>query len=202
MNISDLGIKSIIGWECDGEAGYNHSPEWPGEQSGVTIGIGYDLGQTPANEITQAWRTYVSAQDLEILVGLSGITGERAQEILPHVRHLKFTWQTAEKVFLESTLPIHYLRTLRIYPQVIDLHGHCAGALTSLVFNRGPKLTGTDGRRVEMAEIQKLLQQNDLQAIPEQFEKMRRLWSPKSGLYRRRKEEADLFRLGLSLTGE
>jgi GH24 family phage-related lysozyme (muramidase) len=168
----------------------------------VTIGIGYDLGMTPANEITQAWGPHVSGQDLKILVGLSGATGERAQKLLPHVKHLKFSWETAKKVFLESTLPIHYLRTLRIYPQVIDLHGHCAGALTSLVFNRGPKLTGTDGRRVEMAEIQKLLQQNDLEAIPAQFEAMRRLWSSKSGLYRRRKEEADLFRLGLSLAGE
>jgi len=55
MNLSDLGIKSIIGWECGGEAEYNQAPEWPGEQSGVSIGIGYELGMTPANEIVQSW---------------------------------------------------------------------------------------------------------------------------------------------------
>jgi hypothetical protein len=197
MNISDLGIKSIIGWECDGEAGYNQAPEWPGEQSGVTIGIGYDLGMTPANEITQAWGPHVSAQDLEILVGLSGKTGERAQTLLPHVRHLNFSWEIAQAVFRNSTLPTHYARTLRIYPQTANIHGHCAGALVSVVFNRGPAISGE--RRSEMADIQKLLADNKLIAIPERFEAMQRLWPNTAGLRRRRREEADLFRLGLTL---
>ena len=202
MNISDLAIKSIIGWECGGEAEYNNAPEWPGEQSGVTIGVGYDLGMTPANEIVQAWGPYVSSDDLKVLVGLSGKTGPKAQEILPHVRHLRFTWHTAETVFRETTLPTHFLRTLRAYPQVIDLHGHCAGALVSLVFNRGPKMTSDDGRRVEMADIQALLKFNNLNAIPERFEAMQRLWPNTAGLRRRRREEADLFRLGLAQRGD
>jgi hypothetical protein len=196
MNISDLAIKSIIGWECGGEAEYNNAPEWPGEASGVTIGIGYDLGMTPANEIVQAWGPYVSSDDLKVLVGLSGKTGPKAQELLPHVRHLRFSWETASMVFRESTLPTHFLRTLRIYPQVVDLHGHCAGALVSLVFNRGPALTGD--RRSEMADIQSLLKSNNLNAIPERFEAMQRLWPNTRGLRRRRCEEADLFRLGLA----
>jgi hypothetical protein len=200
MNISDLAIKSIIGWECGGQSEYNNAPEWPGEASGVTIGIGYDLGMTPANEIVQAWGPYVSSDDLKVLVGLSGKTGPKAQELLPHVRHLRFSWQTAETVFRETTLPTHFLRTLRIYPQVIDLHGHCAGALVSLVFNRGPALTGD--RRAEMADIQALLKANNLNAIPERFEAMQRLWPNTGGLRRRRREEADLFRLGLSQRGD
>jgi len=140
---------------------------------------------------------YVTSNDLKVLVGLSGKTGSRGQEILPHVRHLKFAWDIAETVFRETTLPTHFLRTLRVYPQVVDLHGHCAGALVSLVFNRGPELTGD--RRAEMAGIQMLLKANNLQAIPERFEAMQRLWPNTSGLRRRRREEADLFRLGLSL---
>ena len=200
MNISDLAIKSIIGWECGGEAEYNNAPEWPGEQSGITIGIGYDLGMTPANEIVQAWGPYISSDDLKVLVGLSGKTGPKAQELLPHVRHLRFAWETAETVFRETTLPTHFLRTLRVYPQVVDLHGHCAGALVSLVFNRGPALTGD--RRAEMADIQALLKANNLNAIPERFEAMQRLWPNTAGLRRRRREEADLFRLGLVQRGD
>lgn len=200
MNISDLAIKSIIGWECGGEAEYNNAPEWPGEASGVTIGIGYDLGMTVANEIVQAWGPYVSSEDLKVLVGLSGKTGPKAQELLPHVRHLRFAWQTAEIVFRETTLPTHFLRTLRVYPQVVDLHGHCAGALVSLVFNRGPSITGD--RRAEMADIQALLKANNLNAIPERLEAMQRLWPNSAGLRRRRREEADLFRLGLGQRGD
>jgi hypothetical protein len=202
MNISDLAIKSVIGWECGGEAEYNNAPEWPGESSGVTIGIGYDLGMTPANEIAQAWGPYILSEDLKVIVGLSGKTGPKAQELLPHVRHLRFTWETAETVFRETTLPTHFLRTLRVYPQVVDLHGHCAGALVSLVFNRGTKMTSDDGRRVEMADIQSLLKSNNLNAIPERFEAMQRLWPNTGGLRRRRREEADLFRLGLSQRGD
>lgn len=198
MNLSDLAVKSIIGWECDGEAGYNRHPEWPGESSGITIGIGYDLGMTPANEITKAWGPHVSAADLEVLVGLSGTTGERAQALLPHVRHLKIEWQTAQTVFLKTTLPTHYGRTVRVYPETETIHGHCAGALVSLVFNRGPKMTSSDGRRDEMAAIQKLLKEGNLEAIPAQFRKMKRLWPNSSGLRRRRDEEADLFQLGLA----
>jgi GH24 family phage-related lysozyme (muramidase) len=196
MNISELGVKSIIGWECGGESEYNHSPEWPGEQSGITIGIGYDLGMTPANEITQAWGPHISSKDLAVIVALTGKIGAKAQELLPHVRHLKFTWETASKVFAESTLPIHYARTLKIYPQAADIHGHCAGALVSLVFNRGPSIIGD--RRSEMADIKKLLEDGNLSAIPERFEAMQRLWPNTAGLRRRRREEADLFRLGLA----
>lgn len=195
MNISSLAVKSIIGWECGGEAEYNPNPEWPGEESGITIGIGYDLGQTPANEITKAWGPHVSADDLEVLVGLSGKTGAAAQTLLPHVRHLLFLWEAASAVFADSTLPTHYARTLRVYPQAETLHGHCCGALVSLVFNRGPSITGD--RRAEMAEIKKLLIANDLVAIPAQFEAMQRLWPDSRGLRRRRREEAELFRLGL-----
>lgn len=202
MNISDLAIKAIIGWECGGEAEYDSHPEWPGESSGVTIGIGYDLGMTPANEITQAWGPHLSSSDLKILVGLSGKTGKQAQALLPHVRHLKFSWETASAVFRESTLPIHYLRTLRVYPQAVDIHGHCAGALVSLVFNRGPKMASDDGRRTEMSDIQRLLKEKNLNAIPERFEAMQRLWPNTAGLRRRRREEADLFRIGLSQIGE
>jgi hypothetical protein len=155
---------------------------------------------TPANEIVQAWGPYVSGDELKVMVGLSGKTGPKAQELLPHVRHLRFAWQTAETVFRETTLPTHFLRTLRVYPQVVDLHGHCAGALVSLVFNRGPALTGD--RRTEMADIQALLKANNLNAIPERFEAMQRLWPNTRGLRRRRCEEADLFRLGLAQRGE
>jgi len=200
MNLSQRGIKSIIGWETGGQHEYDPQPEWPGESSGVTIGIGWDLGMTPATETARAWAPHLPASTLAALVGVSGRTGEAAQTVLPYVRHLSIPWAAAMAVFEDVTLPTWYLRTLRIYPQAQALHGDCAAALVSLVFNRGPSLTGD--RRREMANIQVLLKTGNLKEIPNQFREMTRLWPKSKGLRRRRGEEADLFEAGLVPAGE
>jgi hypothetical protein len=200
MNLSPRGIKSIIAWETGGESYYDPQPEWPGESSGVTIGIGWDLGMTPASETTRAWGSHLPASTLAALVGVSGRTGEAAQTVLPYVRHLTIPWAAAMAVFEAVTLPTWYLRTLRIYPQAEELPGNCAAALVSLVFNRGPSLTGD--RRREMCNIQALLKTGNFKEIPNQFREMVRLWPNSKGLRRRREEEADLFEAGLVPAGE
>lgn len=200
MNLSQRGIKSIIAWETGGQAEYDPQPEWPGESSGVTIGIGWDLGMTPATETARAWAPHLPASTLAALVGVSGRTGEAAQTVLPYVRHLTIPWAAAMAVFESVTLPTWYLRTLRIYPQAQALHGDCAAALVSLVFNRGASLTGE--RRREMANIQALLKTGNLKEIPNQFREMTRLWPNSKGLRRRREEEAALFESGLVPAGE
>jgi hypothetical protein len=200
MNLSSRGIKSIVGWETGGESYYDRNPEWPGEQSGITIGIGWDLGHTPATETSRAWAPHLNAATLALLVSVSGRKGIAAQEVLPHVRHLNVPWAAAMAVFEKVTLPTWYMRTLRIYPQMVDLQGDCAAALVSLVFNRGSSLSGD--RRKEMVEIQWLLRTGELAGIPDAFRQMTRLWPNSAGLRRRRNEEADLFAAGLVPTGD
>jgi hypothetical protein len=200
MNLSQRGIEAIIRWETGGESYYDPQPEWPGESSGVTIGIGWDLGMTPASETTRAWAPHLPTSTLAALVGVSGRTGEAAQTVLPYVRHLSIPWAAAMAVFEAVTLPTWYLRTLRIYPQAAELPEDCAAALVSLVFNRGASLTGD--RRREMANIQALLKTGNLGEIAKQFREMVRLWPNSKGLRRRREEEADLFAGGLVPAGE
>jgi hypothetical protein len=200
MNLSQRGIKSIIAWETGGQAEYDPQPEWPGESSGVTIGIGWDLGMTPATETARAWAPHLPASTLAALVGVSGRTGEAAQTVLPYVRHLTIPWAAAMAVFEDVTLPTWYLRTLRIYPQAEELPGDCTAALVSLVFNRGASLTGE--RRREMCNIQALLKTGNLKEIPSQFREMARLWPNSKGLRRRRGEEAELFQSGMVPAGE
>jgi len=194
-NLSPKGIKAIIGWETGGESGYDKHPEWPGEKSGITIGVGWDLGHTPATETSRAWSQHLDSNTLAALVSVSGRKGQDAKVVLPHVRHLVVPWESALAVFEEVTIPTWYLRTLRIYPQVGEIPGDCAAALVSLVFNRGASLTGD--RRKEMLRIQELLRVGELDKIPEQFRAMKRLWPDSRGLRRRRDEEATLFEQGL-----
>ena len=200
MNLSERGIERIIYWETGGRAEYDQHPEWPGVESGVTIGIGWDLGQTPATETSRAWTPHLPASTLAPLVAVSGRKGKDAQEVLPHVRHLVVPWAAALAVFEAVTLPTWYMRTLRIYPQMVDLPGDCAATLVSLVFNRGASLTGD--RRREMAEIQTFLRNGDLNQIPKAIREMKRLWPNTAGLRSRRMQEADLFDAGLVPAGE
>lgn len=200
MNLSPRGIAKIIDWETGGESYYDRNPEWPGEASGITIGVGWDLGHTSVAETTRAWRGKIDDATLALLVSVSGHRGEAAQTRLPHVRHLMIPWAAALAVFQEVTIPTWYIRTLRIYPQVDEMPGDCAAALVSLVFNRGPNLTGE--RRREMAEIQRLLRVGELGGVPDQLRAMKRLWPDTKGLRRRRDEEAELFEAGLVPAGE
>ena len=200
MNLSEKGIQSIIRWETGGESYYDPNPEWPGGESGITIGVGWDLGHTHAGETTRAWKGRINDAALALLVSVSTHKGAAAQERLPHVRHISISWAAALEVFREVTLPTWYLRTLRIYPQVESLPGDCAAALVSLVFNRGASLTGE--RRAEMVRIQELLKAGDHAEIPAQLRSMTRLWPTIKGLRRRREEEADLFAGGLVPAGD
>jgi hypothetical protein len=200
MNLSTKGIEAIIRWETGGESYYDPNPEWPGGESGITIGVGWDLGHTHAGETTRAWKGKITDSALALLVSVSTHKGAAAQERLPHVRHIGIPWAAALEVFRGTTIPTWYLRTLRIYPQVEGLPGDCAAALVSLVFNRGASLTGE--RRAEMARIQELLRAGDYAKIPAQLRAMTRLWPTVKGLRRRRDEEADLFEAGLVPVGD
>ena len=115
----------------------------------------------------------------------------------------KVAWQ----VFIEDTLPGFYKQTQSIYPSLENLPLLCRSVLVSIVFNRGTDLRGD--RRKEMKEIQSLLLQADktgqnktqvnrtLAGVEEQIVSMKRLWSPNSGLFKRRQSEANLWRAGL-----
>jgi len=199
-NLSTKGIQAIINWETSGEEYYKKNPIWPGGESGVTIGVGWDLGQTPVSETSRAWAPHLDAATLALLVSVSGRKGEAAKEVLKHVRHLVISWTSALSVFENVTLPTWYMRTLRIYPQVVDLPGDCAAALVSLCFNRGTSLSGE--RRREMCNIQALLRTGNLKEIPKQLREMKRLWPTVEGLRNRRIQEADRFESGLIPAGE
>jgi GH24 family phage-related lysozyme (muramidase) len=191
MNIDDNGIKFIVEQETGGEDEYNCHPEWPGEQSGITIGVGYDLGYNSSTDISWDWGEHVSRIDLARLVACAGIKADSARPLLSAVRDIQIPWESALEVFHEMTMPRFYLQMLRIYPQADELKPNQTAALLSLVFNRGTKLTGD--RRTEMLDIQTALKTNNLATVPDLLRKMDRLWPDTKGLRIRRHAEADLF---------
>ena len=193
--LSKKSIAALIAFEVTSEAFYKQkyqSPIWPGGESGVTIGIGYDLGFYTPKQITDTWGPLVSAADLELLISVKGKTGLKAKASLPSVKQIKIPFDVAIRAFHFFTLPEFASRTKRRYPGVEKLPPDAQGALVSLVYNRGTSIDGD--RRKEMKNIINLVSTGNLGAIATQIRNMKRLWNPQKqgGLITRREKEAQM----------
>jgi hypothetical protein len=193
--LSPKGLQLILDYEVGGgEAYYKRylsRPTWPGGESGVTVGVGYDLGYTPRDRFQGDWH----ALDDEVrdrLAATIGTKGVRARERTKEVKDIVIPWGMAFEVFQRRTLPFWIEQTKKAFPGVEALPWDVLGALTSLVFNRGPAMDGE--RRREMRNIRTAVQERDLEKIARNLRAMKRLWQGKGlpGLLKRREAEAEM----------
>lgn len=194
--ISDKALNLILNYEVGGgESYYNkflYRPTWPGLNSGVTIGIGYDLGYCTLQSFKAAWTGKISTQDIIRLARTLSLKGRSAKGLIPGVKDIRIPWEHALSVFKSYTLPIYADQTNRAFPGADRLHPDAYGALLSLVFNRGSDVTGS--RRIEMKNIRALVPYKNYKAIANEIRKMKRLWvnAGVDGLLKRREDEAKL----------
>ncbi len=198
MNLSSEGLKLLLDYEVGGGESYFRKflsrPTWPGEQSGITIGVGFDLGYNTEAQYSEAWGPVLADTSFDLLRGALGIRGDSARLWLHSrdaVRTIELTWKQALDVFTRITVPRFYMQTMRIYPQAENLPPPARDALISLVFNRGAALAGD--RRAEMLGIQNALRDGRLYDVPDLLRSMKRLWPNTTGLQKRRDAEALLF---------
>jgi hypothetical protein len=192
---STRGLDKIVAFEISSEAFYRsrlQNPIWPGGASGVTIGIGYDLGFNTAAQIEKDWRGKLPDADLAKLVTVAEKKGDAARRALAGVRQVVVPFEPAKAVFYTSTLPRFARMTRQAFPGVEALFADAQAALLSLVYNRGASMSGSS--RSEMRAIRDLVPRKDLAGIAAQLRAMKRLWDPNElpGLHRRRDEEAAL----------
>jgi hypothetical protein len=191
--------KLVLDFEVAGRAGYDQKychPCRPPEDSGITIGIGYDIGYDTANEFIENWKGEISEEDFQALAPAVGLKGDAAQAFLPRVKHLVIPWNAAEKVYHKKTVPKHGRKTVNALHGSEKLQALCFGALFSLIYNRGPKMEGD--RRREMRNIRDLITIGRPDHIPHEFRAMKYLWvNSAPGLVKRREAEAVLFEKGL-----
>ena len=187
MNISPKAFKLIVDYE-----GINKPGIWPGGQSGVTIGYGYDLGYRTLMEFTRDWTGKLPASTMQRLAHTIGKRGDDARIASLALRDIDIPKVASAEVLRENTIPWAIAETRRVFPGVERLPEDAAGALVSLVFNRGGGTKG-DTRR-EMRAIQRAVLTGDLREIAAQLRAMKRLWVGKGldGLLRRRDDEARL----------
>jgi GH24 family phage-related lysozyme (muramidase) len=196
LTVSRKGLDQIIAFEISSVSYYKKHlkhPIWPGGASGITIGIGYDLGYHSRSRIKKDWGGKIPDADLETLLTVSGKKGEAAKEALPDVQHIEIPIQTAKEVFYTCTLPTFAALTRKAYPGVEKLPADAQAMLLSLIYNRGSRMSGTG--REEMRNIRDLVTAEDLDAIADQTRAMKRLWDSSAlpGLHTRRDKEAEII---------
>ena len=201
--LSDKAYDLIIKYEVGGGKNYYtralQRPTYPGGASGVTIGIGYDIGYNTLHSLTKDWEGIIPDADLNRLKGAVGKKRHDAKAYINKVRDIKIPWSAAEEVFNKKTLPKFIANTKRAFPGAQDLLSPDGfGVLVSLVFNRGGSMKGST--RKEMANIRSAIKNgtksqdlNDY--IADQIRSMKRLWVGKGldGLLTRRDEEAKVI---------
>ena len=205
----DLMIMDEVGAEYPGDKRYYNKflahPTWPKGQSGVTVGIGYDLGYQSASQIKKDWNGLVNGNYLTQMMSAAGFKGiDAKKQIGPLMRQVVIPYDIAMQVFINKSIPAAYEQALSVYPGLDKLNDKTIGAIVSLVYNRGAKLTGTN--REEMAQLKPLIEKANYKAIADTIESMKHIWeggtTNDDGLVTRRIQEANLIRQSLTTTAK
>lgn len=199
--ISQKAIDLIIREEVSSEATYRKKytgPIWPGVASGVTVGIGYDVGYVTPARLRSDWQGRIPDKMITALSRACGVRGTAAQPLARELRgQVVVPWEAAISNFREVKMP-RWIATVRNkLPNTDKLHPDCLGMLVSLAYNRGPSFDAPGDRYREMRAIKALMASGNFAGIPAQFRSMKRLWPSVKGLQDRREREARMFEEGL-----
>jgi hypothetical protein len=195
VHVHPAAVDLIIRWEVTSRQRYERAlsrPIWPGGASGITWGVGYDAGHQTQHRIRADWSAH---SQVERLASAAGLTGQRAADALPQYRDIVVPWDMAVEVFRDRSLPAYYHLAARAFgPAFEAAPAGVQGALVSLVYNRGPSMTGPSRR--EMREIRDVcLPARDTACVAARIAAMCRLWrgtEHERGLCGRREDEARL----------
>lgn len=206
--LNDKSLKLIFDFEVGGGENYYNkflkNPTWPGEQSGVTIGVGYDVGYVNKTEFTNDWKD-LPKETFDRLYRVVGVKGYQAKELARRLKDITIPWELSVRVFMNKTVKKFHDLSRATFPNFDKLPEDAKGGLVSLVFNRGAALEGD--RRREMKAIRDIMartenfDQKTLSLIADQIRKMKRIWiggSIEKGMSRRRDAEAKIIEEALA----
>jgi hypothetical protein len=201
----DLILEFEVG---GGENYYNKflkNPAWPEGQSGVTIGVGYDLGYVNKSEFSEDWKD-LPKEIFDRLYKVVGIKGYNAKNLIRGLRDIVIPWELSLQVFNNKTVTKFWNLTKDTFPNFDNLPEDAKGGLVSLVFNRGNALEGDRRREMKLIRdgmrITNTFDQKALSFIANQIRNMKRIWaggSIEKGMNRRRDAEAKLIEQSLNV---
>lgn len=200
--ISQQAFDLIVEFEVSSQQTYSQryrQPTWPGGVSGLTIGIGYDLGYGTKEELWSDWRGAIADQMVSTLEAALGVTGQPASQLTQSLKNtVDVPWPSAISVHQTKVMPRWVGLVERSLPNVDKIGPGCLGALVSLTYNRGASFDRNGDRYTEMRAIKAHMQDKAYDQIPAEYRSMKRLWPTVRGLQIRREREAQLFEAGLA----
>jgi GH24 family phage-related lysozyme (muramidase) len=201
--ISDTAFNLIVEFEVSSEQTYTQKyrrPVWPRGESGVTIGIGYDVGYASNESLHADFDGAIPSTMVTALERAINVTGEAAaalaRELAPSV---DVPWSAAISVHRSKVLPRWVAIVERALPNTGSLGPDALGALVSLTYNRGASFAAPQDRYREMRAIKAHMAASNFAEIPGDIRAMKRLWPDVPGLQKRREREAVLFEKGLTV---
>jgi len=201
LRSSQDAVNLIVTSEVSSESAYNKlysHPTWPGGMSGVTVGIGYDVGYSTIDQIDEDWGDKLPLEMVEALQEVAGITGSAASSHAHAlIGRVTVDWDAAMAVFQGRDMPKWEGIVQRSLPNTIKLSGDSFGSLVSLTYNRGATFSTPGARYMEMRAIHQHMAGETFNLIPNDIRAMARLWPNALGLRLRRDHEAALFAKGL-----
>jgi len=191
----DYDWTPVISFESGGEKYYNKflkNMTWPKGASGITMGIGADLGYMSEKEFDTYFSKYFTEDENKKLKSTIGLKGDSAKNALSKVKNIELSWENAYEAFVNWTLPKFWNLTKALWPKIDELCENAQIGLVSIVFNRGASTKGSS--RTEMLNIKPLVSKKDYKGIAREIRSMKRLWVGKNmdGLIKRREEEAKM----------
>ena len=207
--LNDKSLNLILEFEVGGGENYYNkflkNPAWPEGQSGVTIGVGYDLGYVNKTEFSEDWKD-LPKDIFDRLYKVVGIKGYNAKNLIRGLKDIVIPWDLSLKVFNNKTVTKFYNLTRQTFPNFDKMPEDAKGGLVSLVFNRGSALEGDRRREMKLIrdgmKITNTFDQKALTFIANQIRNMKRIWaggSIEKGMNRRRDAEAKLIEQSLNV---
>jgi uncharacterized protein (TIGR02594 family) len=198
LPISQKAIDLIVEAEVTSKAVYEkryRHPIWPKGLSGVTVGIGYDVGHQSKAQVAQDWTGVIDDNMVELLQKACGVKGPAAGPLAKELAAVDIPFDKAMQVFLKRDVPRWVGIVEKALSNIKDPHitPDRLGALVSLAYNRGPSFAKVGDRYREMNNIRRHMAGRQFALIPDEFRSMKRLWPDMAGLRRRRDAEAALF---------
>lgn len=165
--ITDFEVSSTSPSGADGGHGYYdrhyQMPTWPQGDSGVTVGIGVDLGQQSEEATSNSWQDFLTSGAVGRLADCAGITGTKAKVVAIELKDIRIEWSPAIQEFNGYEVPNYWNLTRRTFPGFDDLRTNAKGALVSLVYNRGSSMAGPS--RVDMRNVRADVAVGDYEAM-------------------------------------
>ena len=207
--LSKKSLDLILEFEVGGGENYYNkflkNPAWPEGQSGVTIGVGYDLGYVNKSEFSEDWKD-LPKEIFDRLYKVVGIKGYKAKNLTRGLRDIVIPWELSLQVFNNKTVKKFWNLTKDTFPNFDKMPEDARGGLVSLVFNRGSALEGDRRREMKLIRdgmrITNTFDQKALTFIANQIRSMKRIWAGGSierGMSRRRDAEAKLIEQSLNV---